>query len=222
MIHLRFTPDDISGYTFDFLDSLCSRYIIAREILDKSGQTVPEHFHILIDTDYGDKHVRDEIKKNLKIPPVGKGRNNKHYALQHDWKDPSYICKYDDVIKSKGFSDKEILDYALAGKNKYLSKKCVEDKAVVSPQKEKASEVRKVPFQQAVIASAAALWYNYKRENPDDIQPSMVVEFVCKAMREESKGINAYLVKDLAYAVLYDDLDYRDWVVARVKNVFDK
>lgn len=38
--HIRFTPYDISGYTFGWLDKY-ERYLVFREVRDKLGQTVP-------------------------------------------------------------------------------------------------------------------------------------------------------------------------------------
>lgn len=85
----------------------------------------------------------------------------------------------------------------------------------------------KVPYQQQVIALASADWYNYKRDLSGiniqlaDGRPNVearvhLVDSVCKAMREVSRGVNPYLVEDLARAVLYDDLDYRDYVVKKI------
>ena len=117
MFHLRFTPYDISGYTFDFLN-IYDKYILAQEDLEDDG-TPLLHYHILIDTDYEVQSVRNAAKTALKIPKSGKGKNNKYYALITDWKDPGYICKYNNVIKSKGFSERQIMDYVISGKKTY-------------------------------------------------------------------------------------------------------
>jgi len=211
MFHLRFTPDDISGYTFNFLEKFES-YIVARELLDDEGNPLL-HYHILIDTTYGAKSIRDLAKAELKIPQSGKGKNNKYYALIPNWEDPAYICKYDDIICSKGFTEKQILDYAVAGKAKYLDKQRV---ATSSASVLASKDPPKLPFQQAVIASAAADWYNYKRDNTR-IDTNALKKFVCDAMRTHGKGINIYMVKELSYAVLYDDLDYRDYVLNKIE-----
>lgn len=217
MFHLRFTPDDISGYTFNFLDKF-EKFIVAQEDVDDNGSPLL-HFHILIDTTYGIKTIRDSAKEFLRIPASGKGKNNKYYALFDDWKDPGYICKYDNIIKSKGYSDKEIMDYAIAGKIKYLgSNRTSEARTIAEPQtKEK---VIRVPYQQAVIAEAGAKWYNYKREQAQTgeyVDKNKLVLFVCEGMRTVSKGINPYMVKELALAVLFDDLDYRDFVLNKIR-----
>lgn len=213
MFHLRYTPYDISGYTFDFLDKYES-FIVAQEDVDDDGSPLL-HYHILVDTDYGVKSLRDDAKAALKIPPAGRGKNNKYYALIEDWKDPGYICKYNNIISSKGFSEKEVMDFVISGKNKYLGKvKGVELSGEVAPATPP-KQPPKVPFQQAVIADAAADWYNYKRDN-DDIDKDVLKKFVCDSMRKHGRGINQYLVKELAYAVLYDDLDYRDYVLNKI------
>lgn len=214
MFHLRFTPYDISGYTFDFLKSY-DKYIIAREHYDDEGNALL-HYHILIDTDLKVKSVRDAAKMYLKIPPAGKGKNNKYYALIEDWRDVDYITKYYDFIDTKGFSQGELLSSAVSGKSKYLDKvKVTElsgDKAPAVPLQNKEP---KVPFQQAVIASAAADWAKYKRES-QNIDIDELKKFVCAAMREHGKGINVYLVKEICYAVLFDDLDYREYVLNKI------
>lgn len=210
MFHLRFTPYDISGYTFVFLENY-SHYIVAYEDKDKKGNPTQPHYHVLIDTDYGEKSVRDAIKLNLKIPKSSRGKNNAYYCLETEWRDPGYVCKYNDIRNSKGYSEKEIMEFVISGKNKYLRK--VEE-VELSGEKAPAAPP-KIPFQQAVIADAAADWYNYKRENADpDIQE--LKKFVCDSMRKHGRGINQYLVKELAYAVLYDDLDYRDYVLNKI------
>ena len=223
MFHVRFTPDDISGYTFDFINNY-SKYIIAREEFDDEGNPLL-HYHILVDdSSLGIQTLRNAVKANFKIPSAGKGRNNKYYAIIDDWKDPGYICKYNDIIRAKGYTEKEVLDYVISGKKRYLDKvKGTElsgelAPAVLSPKKEK---VVKMPFQQAVIASASADWYNYKRQCRDDgtdVDRNQTIDYVAKAMREQSKGINPYLVAELARAVLYDDLDYREVVLAKLKS----
>jgi len=224
MLHLRFTPYDISGYTFDFLELLSHKYIVAREDTDDDGNPLL-HYHILIDTEYGIKSVRDAAKTALKIPPAGRGKNNAFYALIPDWKDPGYICKYNDVIRQKGYTEKEILDYVISGKKRYLDKvKEVELSGEKAPAAPSPKKPKPVPFQQAVIADAAADWYAYKRkcnEEREIIDISMVCDFICSAMVKNGRGINQYLVKELAFAVLHEDLDYRQIVINRVKAYFN-
>lgn len=124
MFHIRFTPYDISGYTFDFLNQFAG-YIVAYEDKDKKGKPTQPHYHILVDTDYGSKTVRDAFVAACKIPKSTRGKNNAYYGMFSDWQQPDYICKYNDIRESKGFTEKQILDYVISGKNKYLVK--VED-----------------------------------------------------------------------------------------------
>lgn len=84
-------------------------------------------------------------------------------------------------------------------------------------------KVKKIPYQQDVIAGASAEWKKYKdfcKANGDYIDKKKIIDIVCDEMRRVSKGINPYLVKELAYAVLYDDLDFREVVLERIKYIF--
>ena len=82
--------------------------------------------------------------------------------------------------------------------------------------------VKKIPYQQEVIAITTAEWIKYKKEQPEDRTPeiSAIIPMVCKAMREVNRGINPYIVKDIAYAVLFDDLDFRDVVLRKIEKIF--
>lgn len=82
---------------------------------------------------------------------------------------------------------------------------------------------RPPPYQQLVIADAAERWYAYKREakSKDELaNETEVVEFVCDAMRKHSKGVNPHMVRDLSYAVLYDDLEYKSVILAKCRKFF--
>lgn len=82
---------------------------------------------------------------------------------------------------------------------------------------------RPPPYQHSVIMDATAEWYNHKREmkeKGDLVDSSIVIEYVCNAMRKYSKGINPHMVRDLSYAVLYDDMDYKDLVLQKCKKYF--
>lgn len=212
MFHLRFTPYDISGYTFNFLNDF-EKYIVAYEDRDKYGKSTVPHYHIAIETDYEKKSISDRAKEFLKIPPAGRGKNNKFYCLNDHWEDITYVCKYDDIRMSKGYTDSQLLNYAVEGKKKYLRF------SEVPVENQRNESVVRIPYQQAVIADAAAKWYNYKREQAQTgefVDKQTLVLFVCEAMRTVNKGINPYLVKELALAVLFDDLDYRDEVLKKI------
>lgn len=224
--HIRFTPYDISGYTFDWLDKY-EKYLVFREVRDKKGQTVPEHFHIYIEDKHDIQTIRLDIKSKFKIPKSGRGEGNRYYAAMV-WDTPDYICKWNDEVCSKGFTEKEVMECVISGKKKYLDK--VESPAElrgveISPAARKPREP-KVPYQQQIIALAAAEWYNYKKtrhtmEQLDSDAQQNLVKFVCEAMRKTSRGINQYLVSDICRAVLFDDLDWRDRVINKLISKMD-
>lgn len=225
MFHLRFTPYDLSGYEWTWLERY-TRYIVAQEDTEDDG-TPLLHYHILIDTEAHKDSVRDMVKSKLPIPSSGKGKNNKYYALIAQWKDPGYICKYNNILHVKGYTDKEIMDYVIHGKKTYLEKvdksrtELSGEQAPAAERSTKPKPVR-VPYQQQIIALASADWYAYKRKcrDEDGVEPDLepVIEMVCKAMRLTSRGINQYLLQDIINAVLYDDLDYRERTLQRLKS----
>lgn len=104
--------------------------------------------------------------------------------------------------------------------------KCLSDWEPTAIKVEKITVIekqKKIPYQQDVISGATAEWYKYKKECSDnEMLPDKkkIIEFVCNEMRRVSKGINPYLVKELANAVLFDDLDYREVILDRIKSTF--
>lgn len=220
-IMVRFTPYDLSGYTFDWLNRY-DKFICAREDLDDNLQPLL-HYHLYIETDAHPDTVRDMVKARLRIPPAGRGKNNKYYAMFEDWKDPGYVCKYNQIQSSKGYSEAEVLELVKKGKIKYLDKveKTPAGHSVTAEKSSTTPKSPRIPYQQQIIAIASAEWYKYKREckeqgfEPDKYQ---IIEYVCKAMRDVSRGVNEYLVRDICNAVLFDDLDYRDRVLQRLKS----
>lgn len=223
MFHLRFTPYDLSGYTFNWL-YFYDKYIIAREDVDDDGNPLL-HYHILVDdAGLGIQTLRNAAIANLKIPKAGRGKNNKYYALIDDWEDPGYICKYDNIVGSKGYTEAEILDYVVSGRKKYLPKvgrSELSGEVAPADLPKKKEKVVRVPFQQLVIATASAKWYEYKKQcqaDSKEIKKDVIVDYVCDAMVQNGKGINQYLVKELTWAVLYDDLDYREILLKKIKS----
>lgn len=221
MYHFRFTPDDISGYTFDFLESY-DRYILAWEDKDKYGRPVPKHYHTYVETSYGEKSVRDAIKTDLKIPSAGRGKNNKYYAFQTDWKDPGYVCKYDNIIRSKGFTEKQILEYVVSGRKKYLKKV---DGGELSGEVAPAPQPRKQkPMTHAVIiGEATTRWYAYKRDNDVANHTKRELEkaltkIICEEIIKSGKGISPFQVRDYANAVLFSDIDYKDRLLEKLSR----
>lgn len=224
---VRFTPkpeglDDISGWSFEYLKKY-EKYIVAREDKDKQGQSVPVHYHIYIETSYGEATIRQTTKEALRLPVGGRGKNNGYYSLIPDWKDPGYICKYNDILDSKGFTEKELVDCVVSGKNKYLNKveKVQAEHTVTAGPKPPTAKTPRIPYQQQIISIAYAEWMKYKKQCRDEgVQEDryQVIELVCKAMREVSRGINAYLLQDICNAILYDDPDYREQTLQRLKS----
>jgi len=212
MWHLRFTPYDISGYTFDFIKDYTS-HIIAQEDLDDELKPLL-HYHILIDTDYGEKSIRDAVKKHLKIPSSGRGRNNKYYALIEDWKDPSYICKYDNIISSKGYTEKALLDYAIEGKKKYLEKKeaLARNSSVMTIQIEK----KKSPPVDRQISGDILQWYHEQDEEPDK---RAIIKKACELYRQYQKGINIFKVRDIVTTLYFDVNSTRDQVIEQIFKI---
>ena len=78
---------------------------------------------------------------------------------------------------------------------------------------------KKIPYQQDVISGAAAEWLNYCKSLPETQSPSMdkLKELICIEMRRVSKGINIYLIRDIAMAILFDNPDYRQMVLEKIK-----
>lgn len=211
MLHLRFTPYDISGYTFDFLDTLASRYIVAQEDIEDDGSPLL-HYHILIETEYEQQSIRNAAKSNLKIPPAGKGRNNRYYALIADWNDPGYIVKYDNILRQKGFSEKEILDYVISGKKKYLDKVKQQDLPAALPPK----KVR-VYWDKEVIADAIIFYELAKKKDETPSYLELMTE-INRLTRLAGKGINKFKSRDIFYSVLHDTGD-AEWVAQKCLDI---
>lgn len=225
---IRFTPhphncNDISGWSFNYLDKY-EKYIVAKEDKDKYGRSVPVHYHVYVETSYGEATLRQTTKEALRLPAGGRGKNNGYYSLIPDWKDVAYICKYNDIQKSKGFTEKELVDCVVSGKQKYLQevgKVPAENSVTAGPEKPITAKTPRIPYQQQIIAIAYAEWMKHKRARKQeglDEERSELVEIICKAMREVSRGINIYLVQDIYNAVLFDDPDWREYALNRLKS----
>lgn len=207
MFHLRFTPYDLSGYTFNFLE-VYDKYIVAQEDHDDDGNPLL-HYHILIDTDYGIKSIRDAVKASLKIPPAGRGKNNAFYALIPDWKDPGYICKYDNILRSKGFSEAQILEYVISGKKKYLDKVKPSEVQVVST----GSSRSRISVDKEVIADCITFFELAKKKGETPTAEQLVAE-ACRAVRSYGKGINPYKIREYVLATWFEVGD-RELVVKK-------
>lgn len=206
MFHLRFTPYDISGYTFDFLD-LYDKFIVAQEDSDDDGNPLL-HYHILIDTDYKDASLRNAVKAAFKIPPAGRGKNNKYYAIIPDWKDPGYICKHNNIVKSKGYSEKEVMDFVISGKQKYLDKvKLPVGPVVASPGK------TRISVDKEVIADCIT-FYELAKQKGEVPTAEELCEEACRAVRSYGKGINPFKIREYVLATWFDVGD-REQVVKK-------
>jgi len=196
MFHLRFTPYDISGYTFDFLE-VYERYIVAQEDKDDEGNPLL-HYHVLIDTDYGLAHIRNGAKSSLKIPPAGRGKNNMFYALIPEWKYPGYIVKYNQIIRSKGYSEKEILDFVISGKKKYLEKPVV----VVGNIQSGCSRQRK-SVDKEVIADCITFFELAKKKGNTPTAQELCEE-ACRSVRANGRGINPFKIREYVLATWFE------------------
>lgn len=212
MFHLRFTPYDISGYTFDFLESYASLYIVAFEDKDKYGKPTEKHYHVYIETDYDLQTVRKEAKTALKIPTTGgRGRNNKYFAFISNWQDPGYVCKWNEVVRSKGYSEKQIMDYVISGKQKYLNK--VEKSPDVLVASTGCSRSR-VSVDKEVIGECIT-FFELAKKRGETPSANQLVEEACRVVRSYGKGINPYKIREYVLAVWFEVGD-REHVVERV------
>lgn len=205
--HCRFTPYDISGHTFDFLEEF-QKYIIGRETKDKYGNETELHYHIYIeDVEHGPQTIRNSIKEHLRIPKGGRGKNNKYYSFIQDWKDPGYIAKWNDVVKSKGYTEREIMDHVISGKEKYLvkldSRNEVERKnSPVQRQSKPKPNVNKD------IIGLLYTWYDeyYKEHNTTPSKAELVRRAM--AITRQYKGINMFQIRDFCQTVIFDYGEY--------------
>lgn len=216
MFHLRFTPDDISGYTFDFLDTY-DKYIVAQEDVHDDGSPLL-HYHILVETTYGVKSIRDAAKAALKIPATGRGKNNKYYALIEDWKDPGYICKYNNIIRCKGFSEKEIMEFVISGKKKYLDKVKGTELSGDSVAPAAPSSRTRVSIDKEVIADCITFYELRKKSDEGAPTINELVKEACRVTRSYGKGINMFKIRDYVHAVLFD-CDNSEYVVNKISSI---
>lgn len=133
--HLRYTPYELSSDT-SALTNLCTRYIVAREEHRKDGSPCEKHYHIWMDIDRSLDVVRTYIRKLLKIPKSGMGKNNKYYMLK-EWDEKiEYIIKQGKIESSKGFSAEELVPRKYQGSTLTLDEKAKDSPLSVSRDKE--------------------------------------------------------------------------------------
>ena len=212
--HIRFTPYDISGYDFNWLIDDTTRFIVAREDKDKKGQPTEPHYHIYGETEYTDDSIRNRIRKYFKIPAGGKGTNNKYYGTDWKWEDISYVCKYDDVKQSKGFSDAELLRLAADGKQKYLKKDV--DVNLVTP---RATTKERVNYDKEIIADLLTWYHLYRNETGYVPELKQIVRECCVIVRKYHRGINRFKVRDYVDTVMFETEAYSDDVVSSIMKL---
>lgn len=217
-LHCRYTPYDISGHSFDWLIDKSTRLLIGKETKTKQGEDTEPHYHIYAEIEgVIDDTVRNNLQKSLCIPKGGRGKNNKYYAIDWDWKDPSYVCKYDDVVVTKGFTEPQLLELVVLGKARYLQKEKKEETVVwVQPPKKvsinKDKEIMKELYE----------WYMVQKHADTEMMGPTKKEMIdrcCWLTRKYDKGINPYKIRDLVLAVMYDTGDYAQEVVNKISNM---
>lgn len=216
-LHCRFTPYDISGYLFTGLEWIANKMIVAYEDKDKKGNPTEPHFHIYMETkdDITDDTIRNHIRKSLCIPVGGKGKNNKYYSVEWKWKDPSYVCKYDDIRVNMGYTEQELLRLAVEGKQKYLTKE-VEVNAVSTNTTKQTKE--RINYDKEIIADVLTWYYNYKQTSEDMSPPDIkeIIREACNVTRKYHRGINIFKVRDYVHTVMYEGGDYSSEVIKAI------
>jgi len=92
LCHVRFTPYDLSGYSFDWIKVMPS--VIAEEV----SVHMVSHYHIAFKTDMCEKTIRNNIVTHFCIPKTGRGKGNKYYSLNNTWQDIDYVFKDGKII----------------------------------------------------------------------------------------------------------------------------
>lgn len=225
--HLRFTPYDISGYSFDFLDKY-KAYIVAHEGGDvedinckRREYETESHYHIYIEDDnVSDQTIRLALKAGLKIPSTGTGKGNKYYAFIKNWKDPGYICKSNEIIRSKGFTEKQILDFVVSGRKKYQTKVDgteLRGEAAPADRPKRNDRATNADLIGESLIRYSALIRELKEKNEyDGDHRRELVKIICEVLRENGRGINPFQVREFAYAVLFETDESKNYVLDKI------
>lgn len=216
--HIRFTPCDISGYTFEWLNAY-SRYVVAYECHSKSnGEPAEPHYHIYIqDVGECESSLRNAVKANFKIPKSGRGKNNKYYQLEKEWKDPDYVFKFGDIRHSKGFSEKEVLDRVVSGKKKYIDKvkSSVQGDTIIYEVTSK--KVKRIDLNKELMADLLTFYMLESRTR--DVSVKELISKCCDLILAHGRGINNYQVRDFVNAVLFQKEESRQIVVDKIYSL---
>lgn len=91
-----------------------------------------------------------------------------------------------------------------------------------SPTQDTKSKTPRISVQQAVITESILRWEKHKRAVAP-IRParSTVVDIVCQTYRDLNRGLNPFQIRDICYAVLYDDKDYQVEMIQKIKSHID-
>lgn len=224
--HYRFTPYDISGYNFNWMDEKYDRFIVAYEDKDKFGDPAEPHFHIYLESTQIDDTIRNHFRKALNIPTVGRGQGNK-YSMLKPWDGIDYICKYGDIRVVKGFGDDQIADAQTKGQ-KYLKKKPLDTtileayaKGREAGKEEGITKIRKITLSkdQEIIADLTQWYIEYKREYQMPPDTRTVIDNACRITRNYHKGINIFKVRDYVHTVIYEDEDTKYRVIENIRKL---
>lgn len=225
--HYRFTPYDISGYTFDGLVDKYDKFIVAYEDKDKYGDPAEPHYHIYIETQYTDDSIRGHFRDALQIPKVGRGQGNKYSMLQK-WQGIEYIVKYGDIRVVKGFEQSELEDAELRGRSKYIKQKKLDttvlDAYALGKEAGKAEgtvKIKKVSMSkdQEIIADLQTWYIQFKKEYGQSPTERQTIENACRITRNYHKGINIYKVRDYCHTVMFEDEDTRWKIVESIRKL---
>lgn len=225
--HYRFTPYDISGFSFDTLIDKYDKFIVAYEDKDKYGDPAEPHYHIYIETKYTDDSIRGHFRTALNIPKVGRGEGNK-YSMLKAWTGIDYIVKYGDIRIQKGFTDEEIADGTTRGVGKYLKKKPL-DTTILNAyalgreagKSEGTTKIRKVTISkdQEIITDLTHWYIEYKREYQMAPDTRVIIDNACRITRKYHKGINIFKVRDYVHSVMYEQEDHANHVINTIYKI---
>lgn len=234
--------DDISGGLAEWFNR-CSHALVVQHEPDEGCSKTHEHIGL-----WGCEVQAEQLKRDFNKVTKLKLSGNKDWAWDHKdfpgglpaYEEPPIIdgvvtpgnTAQEQTWKYIRYCIKGDLDHVKCSKNisPALMEAAAADWAVRTKERNQPDVIhiiekrnRPPPYQQLVIADAAERWYAYKREATEKdelINETEVVEYVCDAMRKQSKGINPHMVRDLSYAVLYDDLEFKSVILAKCKKFF--
>lgn len=217
---------DLSGIARIWSES-CDAVAIAQH-----GSTDPKkrtHCHFML---VAPKHKADTMRKQVRtyVPDLEK-RQGQFWLSENVQKG---------VFKGKPYDRHELLKYMTKGNVfnvKYqfnvtdeevynAASKYVKHSEQIESAKaeERALAVKKlrVPITQQVINLATERWLIHRKKfiffNDGKAPPQDILEIVEDAYIEVNKGLNPYHIRDIAYAVLYKDSDYKAYIKDVIKS----